>query len=233
MSLPQRCPRCWASRVQLALQRGQTNTFSLDACSQCGGVWLDRQAAQRVLSDSPAQPTGQPPSLFCPCCDQGMAPHTVPPSGMVVDACGTHGVWFDAHELDAICAAAAQRKGLKVPARVAAGATVLAAAAAAAATAVAVADMSSSDDASSGTSPGDVALDMGLTAPETVYFGAEAVGGAVSDVVGGPDLGDAAEGAGDLVGAAAEGAGDWVEAGVETGSTVLEAVTGLLGALFD
>lgn len=158
-----------------------------------------------------------------------MAPHTVPPSGVVIDVCDSDGVWFDARELDAICAAAAKRKGVQLPARAATGATVLAAAAAGAATALAVADMSSSDDRSSD----NIAVDMIATAPETVYFGAEAIGGAVSDAVGGPDVSDVAEGASDLAGAAAEGAGDLVGAGVEAGSTVLDAVTGLLGALFD
>lgn len=159
-----------------------------------------------------------------------MAVCVVQPSGVVVDSCEADGVWFDARELDAICAAAAKRKGIRLPAGAAAvGASVLAVAAAGAATAFAVAGTSSSSPSNTE----NVALDMLMTAPETVYFGVEAVGGAVSDLAGEAAVGGAVEGASDLAGAAVEGAGDVADVAVEAGSGVLDVVTGLLGALFD
>ena len=219
MSLaPQRCPRCWATRVQRPLQAGRTGSFDLHACETCGGVWLGVEASRRILGDVEPAPSGQPPALFCPCCNGAATPLTVPP-GVVVDRCDAHGVWFDARELDTICAAVARDKGVRVPARAAASVSgtqvaVLAAAAAGAATALAVADAPGSQQ---GPSPGALAGDALLTMPETVYFGAEAAAGAVSDVAG-----DVAEGAATV----AEGA-------AEAGSSVLETLTDLLGALFD
>lgn len=229
---PQRCPRCWASRVQRSLHAGRTGAFDLHACETCGGVWLDAEAAARVLADTELQPAGQPPSLFCPCCNQGVAPVRVQPSGVVVDRCDAHGVWFDARELDAICAHAAARKGLKLPARAAtvagAGSAVLTAAAAGAAAALAVAAVSE-DEGAEGTARGVVA-DALVTMPETVYFGAEAVVGAVADST---VAADAADAAGDLASGAADVAGDVASGAAEAGSSVLETLTDLLGALFD
>lgn len=222
---PKRCPRCWASRVQLPLQHGRTGSFDLFACQQCGGVWLDAEAAGTVMSDVEHVASGQPPSLFCPCCDRGMAPLITRPSGVVVDRCDAHGVWFDARELDAICAEVAKRKGVRIPARAAAvvgaGAVVTAAAAGAAA-ALAVADASSPEQPGGGNTALDIATEM----PETLYFGAEAAGGAVSDAVDGSAVADAA-------GDALEGAAGLAEGAAEMGSGVLEAITGVLGALFD
>ena len=155
----------------------------------------------------------------------------VQPSGVLVDACQAHGVWFDTRELDAICTAAAQRKGLRLPVRMeVAGGTVLAAAAAGAAAAFAVAD---AEPTGRDSSSGNIALDTVLTAPETVFFGAEAAASAVNDAAGGIDVGDAVEGAGEVAGGALEGAGELVEGAAEAGSGVLEVVTELLGALFD
>ena len=222
---PQRCPRCWASRIQLPLQHGRTGTFDLHACAQCGGVWLGPDAAHKVLAETDHAPSGQPPSLFCPCCNGGMTPLLVRPSGVVVDRCDADGVWFDAQELDAICAQAARRKGVRMPARAAAvvgGVGVVAAAAAGAAAAFAVAD--AAEPSPSGR--GNTALDVALEMPETVYFGAEALGGAVSDAA---DVTGVAEVAGDAL----EGATGLAEGAVEAGSTVLETLGELLGALFD
>lgn len=173
------------------------------------------------MSDVEYVSADQPPSLFCPCCDRGMAPLITRSCRVVVDRCDEHGVWFDARELDAICAEVAKRKGIRVPARgaavVGAGA-VVAAAAAGAAAALAVADTRSPAQ------PGqrNVALEVATEMPETIYFGAEAAAGAVSDAVEGSAVADVLEGAA----GAAEGA-------AEAGSSVLEAITSVLGALFD
>jgi hypothetical protein len=154
-----------------------------------------------------------------------MAPLLTRPAGVVVDQCAEHGVWFDARELDAICAEVAKRKGVRVPARAAAvvgAGAVVATAAAGAAAALAVADASGSPQPGRG----NVALDIATEMPETVFFGAEAAAGAVSDAVDGSDIADAA-------GGALEGAAGLAEGAAEAGAGVLEAITSVLGALFD
>ena len=112
----------------------------------------------------------------------------VRPTGIVVDRCDADGVWFDARELDAICAAAAERKGVRLSARAASEA-------------------------------GGIAMDVALTMPETVYFGAEAIGGAIVDASGNSSV--------------AELAGDALVGASEAGSGVFESLGELLGALFD
>ena len=237
-----------------ALQRGMTKSFVLHACNTCGGVWLDAHAAAHVLRDISEAPGNHPPALLCPCCDRGMPPVWVPEAQVMVDRCAEHGVWFDHSELDAICRAAASRKGVSldalpsvgIGAAVGAGA-VVAAAAASAAAAYAVAD---AQKPRSTMSAGDVAGEVLLEMPETVYFGAEAAVDAAADVAVGAGVeigagvrglgetaGDAAvsatEAASDVAAGAAEVASSAAEVAADVGSGFLEAVTGVFGALFD
>lgn len=148
----------------------------------------------------------------------------VRPTGVIVDQCDAHGVWFDARELDVICAEVAQRKGVKLPARAAAvaGGAAVATAAAGVAAALAVAEATDSGPGGRQTPLLDIALEM----PETVFYGAEAVGGAVSDAVEATDVGEVATGV-------FEGGADLASEAAEAGSGVLEVVVELLGALFD
>jgi len=232
--VPHRCPRCWASAAQVPLVHGRTKTFDLHACKRCGGVWLGRDAADKVLADAKQDGAGQPPSLFCPCCERGLKPVLVRPPGVVVDRCPADGVWFDVRELDAICAEAAKRKGIAVPARAAAvaGAGLAATAAAGAAVALAVAESTGSNRES----PGSVAVDIVTQMPETVYHGVEAVGSvmpdadAASEVAGG--MAEVAGGVAEAGGGMLEGAGELAEGAVEAGSGILDVLSGLL-SLFD
>lgn len=231
-----------------------TKSFVLHACNTCGGVWLDPAAASHVLRETSEAPGNHPPALLCPCCDRGMPPVWVPEAQVMVDRCAEHGVWFDHSELDAICRAAAQRKGVSLNAlpRVGVGAAVgagavVAAAAASAAAAYAVAD---SQKPRSTTTASDVVGEVLLEMPETVYFGAEAAVETAADVAvgAGVEIGSGVQGLGETAGEAAAaatetasdvaaGAADLAssaaEVAAEAGSGFLDVVTGVFGALFD
>jgi Zn-finger nucleic acid-binding protein len=102
---PLRCPHCVA---ELQLQSG----LQLSACPQCRGVfcgWLTlkqlidqaRRALRAELYQRPEVSFGAPVKyLRCPACDQLMDRHNFAVrSGVVVDVCARHGVWFDDGEL--------------------------------------------------------------------------------------------------------------------------------------
>ena len=73
---------------------------------RCGGAWL----SEAVLLDMAAHVRGALVKLpwrdrlgairACPMCTFAM--QTVDLSGIQLDRCAPHGIWFDAHELDAV-----------------------------------------------------------------------------------------------------------------------------------
>ncbi len=90
----------------------------LAECSQCGGVWVDRNVLERIYTEREAlekvigMPTSEVPKpvaqntpsgrlyVACPECAQVM--HRVNfagCSGVIVDWCRDHGTWFDRDEL--------------------------------------------------------------------------------------------------------------------------------------
>ena len=106
------CPRC---RVALnAITLGTTN---VDECPKCEGLWVgvstfnsicaDRDQQAAVFADTPAPaPEAAPPALdetrYLPCAVCGdmmnrmnFANH----SGIIIDLCKPHGIWFDRDEL--------------------------------------------------------------------------------------------------------------------------------------
>lgn len=106
------CPVCGADR-QLTSRGVRDTPIQVMECQKCGGFWVGLQTLDRLLdreaqqpqSAAPAQvPPLEPPprSPYRPCavCSQLMVRrnfgHT---SGVIVDLCGSHGVWFDAQEL--------------------------------------------------------------------------------------------------------------------------------------
>ena len=91
----------------------------VDECADCGGVWVDGAAFERVVKDKDRQavlatsqvaaPHGdaalrpQPMKyLKCPDCTQIMTRRNFGKrSGILVDVCTPHGIWFDSDELGA------------------------------------------------------------------------------------------------------------------------------------
>jgi Zn-finger nucleic acid-binding protein len=102
------CPRCTRG---LATRRYAE--LEVEECDQCGGLFLTPAMLDRVV-ESRDQSTGlrlalpQPKPfleqeiryLRCPACDKLMNRQAFGRiSGVVVDVCRSHGVWFDAGEL--------------------------------------------------------------------------------------------------------------------------------------
>ena len=101
------CPQCGCL---LGPQRA--GRFRLDACEDCGGVWVSNEQIQKmVVSKSTrlldlartaaAKATEKNPTpradRRCPDCDKPLKPKTI--EGLDVDMCKRHGTWFDAEEL--------------------------------------------------------------------------------------------------------------------------------------
>lgn len=109
----QPCPRCESS-----LQNKVVNSNLVEYCNDCGGVWLGHHLFDDLLKNEPPNATaalGLRPSpkgselprhevsyLRCPECDVTMSRHNfMSNSGIIIDQCSDHGVWFDKHELAA------------------------------------------------------------------------------------------------------------------------------------
>jgi Zn-finger nucleic acid-binding protein len=110
---PLACPRC--SRPLVAHLTGDT---LIDQCDGCGGLWIDQAAfdsllARREQESAAAGALGSPRSgptavnvaagvvyLKCPECRQVMSRRNFARrSGVIVDVCHAHGLWFDRDEL--------------------------------------------------------------------------------------------------------------------------------------
>jgi len=97
----------------------------MDQCGGCGGLWIDAPTVEAIMRDAPkAIETGVGPDLAtgssdkaailtgqfkgrayvpCPQCTKIMTPQNYARySGIIVDVCKDHGVWFDAGELNKI-----------------------------------------------------------------------------------------------------------------------------------
>jgi Zn-finger nucleic acid-binding protein len=109
--LPPTCPRC---RAPLEIHVQHEDEY--DLCPQCGGVWLDRTEFHRATRESAVyreenyreayQRSGiQDPGEYIPCvrCGKIMNRKNFKKiSGVLIDECGTHGVWLDGGELEKI-----------------------------------------------------------------------------------------------------------------------------------
>lgn len=112
LPLPLHCPGC--SGDMKPVQLAQTPMHS---CDQCGSTWLapndfaalcaDREARGAVMTAlgasgvAPTPPTpGKVRYVHCPVCDKVMnRVNFGKMSGIVVDVCKNHGVWFERDEL--------------------------------------------------------------------------------------------------------------------------------------
>ena len=107
------CPRC-----KRELESLQIDTTPVRECTRCGGLWtnvetfesicVDKEKQSAVLSfisTHPAENTTPPPINYVPCpdCKQLMnRSNFARSSGVIIDLCKQHGVWFDADELPKI-----------------------------------------------------------------------------------------------------------------------------------
>jgi Zn-finger nucleic acid-binding protein len=114
-----KCPRCSAELIGHLL--GET---LLDECNGCGGVWIQAAAFDKLIKSRDEQATvlsgsgpyleleayssragalETPRYLPCPECAQLMnRKNFANSSGVIVDVCKPHGVWFDRDELGRI-----------------------------------------------------------------------------------------------------------------------------------
>ena len=110
------CPACGGG-----LSEGKVGELDLRDCRACGGLWLDRAAFERLGASREAQgavlgalPLPSAPSVAalgpvvyrpCPICAQRMnRVNYAKRSGVVLDVCKAHGLWFDQDELRRVLA---------------------------------------------------------------------------------------------------------------------------------
>jgi Zn-finger nucleic acid-binding protein len=107
------CPRC-----KIALKHLQIDSIALRECERCSGLWSDVSTFEKICSEQEEQsaalsyfgnrPKADPspiPINYVPCpeCKQLMnRSNFARSSGVIVDLCKEHGVWFDAGELPKI-----------------------------------------------------------------------------------------------------------------------------------
>jgi Zn-finger nucleic acid-binding protein len=107
------CPRC-----RVALETNTIGETSLRCCTKCDGMWLGVAAFETICTDRERQSSvlgfiekrtlrGQPLTKInyvpCPDCGELMNRNNfAKASGVIVDICKQHGVWFDADELPSI-----------------------------------------------------------------------------------------------------------------------------------
>ncbi|MEJ7600926.1 MAG: zf-TFIIB domain-containing protein [Kofleriaceae bacterium] len=96
------CPRCGVTL--------ETAGYT-ERCTKCDGAWVHEDALVGMLQERtsalvflPWQPRDKDQQRACPVCTQAM--QTVNLEAVALDRCAEHGVWFDAHELAALLAAA-------------------------------------------------------------------------------------------------------------------------------
>lgn len=106
------CPVC-GKDWHLTSRRVRDTQIQVLECQKCGGFWigletfdrlLDREAQQPQSAAPPSGPPLEPPTRtpYRPCavCGQLMVRRNFGrTSGVIVDLCGSHGIWFDAQEL--------------------------------------------------------------------------------------------------------------------------------------
>lgn len=113
------CPTCGGGRSLASRQLGRMDVAFFE-CDACAGMWLEREVFEVLLerARSEAQPelelrpraevaAGLPPKgpFYRPCvaCGKPMNRRNwADRSGIILDVCRQHGVWFDAHELAAL-----------------------------------------------------------------------------------------------------------------------------------
>ncbi len=106
------CPRC---KIKLNLL--QINEIRLGECKQCGGFWSNAETFENICAEKENQasvlgfvdkkefPNPQTAVNYVPCptCKKLMNRNNFArTSGVIIDICKQHGIWFDASELSKI-----------------------------------------------------------------------------------------------------------------------------------
>jgi Zn-finger nucleic acid-binding protein len=111
-----KCPHCAGGMLH-----GDVGGLTVHECGACFGLWLDRASFDAVCRDRERQATvlAERPSTHapgswdaaqvryrkCPVCTQLMnRMNYAGCSGVIVDVCSRHGVWFDRNELQRVVA---------------------------------------------------------------------------------------------------------------------------------
>jgi Zn-finger nucleic acid-binding protein len=111
------CPRC-SARGPAPLDAQLVAETLLDQCPDCGGLWIDQTAFERLTQEAESTTTSgalgslprpqrkihakmpQVTYVRCPDCDSMMNRRNYGKrSGVIVDVCSAHGIWFDDEEL--------------------------------------------------------------------------------------------------------------------------------------
>lgn len=109
-----RCPRC-----EIRLEQQSVGKTTLDTCTKCGGLWLNKIVFQTICTQEKEQeavlafrqnpmdqkPVSRKPQrayIPCPECKKLMNPKNFSGSGIVLDWCRDHGSWLDRNELQKI-----------------------------------------------------------------------------------------------------------------------------------
>jgi len=100
------CPACKSSMIICEL-----NQVEIDYCLTCKGIWLDSGELELIFSDGNGKNTEQyfihksgytEDKRRCPVCKKKMEKVEFEKSGIVLDKCYSHGLWFDSGELKAL-----------------------------------------------------------------------------------------------------------------------------------
>jgi len=108
-----KCPRCQIELVELDIAENE-----LRQCERCDGMWVDVETFENICADREKQSAvlyfvakkqpiqeGRPKISYVPCPDCGQLMNRsnfANSSGVIIDVCKKHGVWFDANELPKI-----------------------------------------------------------------------------------------------------------------------------------
>jgi Zn-finger nucleic acid-binding protein len=118
------CPRCTTPQRPQPLTAHLVGQTLIDQCPECGGLWVDQEAFERLTEKADQQQSAQaalgrlpPPRrpldasaskvvyLRCPDCETVMNRRNYAKrSGVIVDVCQAHGIWFDSGELPRVLA---------------------------------------------------------------------------------------------------------------------------------
>ena len=126
-SPPGTCPRCRETLLAVTRLPGKIAVERLPGvrwCEKCGGVLADGAASQRIITTldrdlieigfqagrgrARKDDDGRP--LSCPECQIEMVRTRIESACCVVDACPSHGTWFDAGELESVTRAFAHAR---------------------------------------------------------------------------------------------------------------------------
>jgi Zn-finger nucleic acid-binding protein len=111
------CPRCQGPLHRCTVPQGEYTE-----CASCGGLWLGASFFEALVAARDLSPLGKAGTVggpgtsgspepaahktrYLPCPDCGEMMHRKNfggTSGVIIDTCQSHGIWFDAHELSKI-----------------------------------------------------------------------------------------------------------------------------------